>query len=67
MVLKAAILFSAGTAFGMYLAQEYEGMPNVKKVTTGLVRRAANAQSIELWCLLIRGSSLRYGHFIGPS
>ena len=37
MVLKAAFFLSVGTAFGMYLAQEYDGMPNVKAFTTGLV------------------------------
>ena len=37
MVLKAGFFLSVGTAFGMYLAQEYQGMPNVKAFTTGLV------------------------------
>ncbi len=43
MVLKAAFFLSLGTAWGMHLAQEYEGMPNVKKFTTGLV-------SAPSWC-----------------
>lgn len=37
MVLKAGFFLGVGTAFGMYLAQEYQGMPNVKAFTVGLV------------------------------
>ena len=52
MVLKAGFFLSVGTAFGMYLAQEYDGMPNVKAFTTGLVSEAPGwLQTNRFWYL----------------
>ena len=61
MVLKAGFFLSVGTAFGMYLAQEYDGMPNVKAFTTGLVSEASGWLQAICFCYL-QATKVAVGH-----